>query len=100
MGRRHPHVRRQGGLAYSDELSAVIPGPERSEGARNPNSLSVVIDSGLAPPISCLPEIGALSSPSRLKPTWVARPGMTAARCARLSQQHQFSRMPALVMTS
>ena len=47
--------------------------PERSEGARNPYSQAVVMDSGLAPPISGLPEIGALRSPSRLKPTWVAR---------------------------
>jgi hypothetical protein len=30
-------------------LNSVIPGPERSEGARNPYSSAVVMDSGLAP---------------------------------------------------
>src|SRR3954453_14483172 len=40
------------------------------------------MDSGLAPPISGSPEIGAIRNPSRLKPTWVARPGMTKDRGA------------------
>jgi hypothetical protein len=34
-------------------------------------------------PISGLPEIGAPRSPSRLKPTWVMRPGMSAERVRR-----------------
>jgi len=43
-------------------------------------SRCVSLDSGFAPPISGLPEIGLRDCPSRLKPTWVARPGMTNRR--------------------